>query len=56
MGEKIDDANPNPGQKGGGETKPKSSPTPAAVPLATKTPESNSKLPLTRLSAVLEPR
>lgn len=54
MGEKVNDANPGPAQKGGGETKHKPSPEPAAVPLANNTPESNSRPPVTQLSGVLD--
>jgi hypothetical protein len=50
MGQKVDDANPGPGQEGEKETKPQSKPkpslTPPGIPLVLRTPESNSKRPL----------
>jgi hypothetical protein len=50
MGQKVDDANPGPGQEGEKETKPQSKPkpslTPPGIPLVVRTPESNSKRPL----------
>ena len=50
MGQKLDDANPGPGQEGEKETKPQSKPkpslTPPGIPLVVRTPESNSKRPL----------
>ena len=48
MGQKLDDADPGPGQKGEKETKPQPKPslnTPG-IPLVVRTPESNSKSPL----------
>jgi len=48
MGQKLDDTNPGPGQKGEKETKPQPKPsvTPPGIPLVVRTPESNSKQPL----------
>ena len=48
MGQKFDDADPGPGQKGEKETKPQPKPSlkPPGIPLVVKTPESNSKSPL----------
>jgi hypothetical protein len=50
MGQKLDDVNPGPGQKGEKETKPQPKPKPSlnppGIPLVVRTPESNSKPPL----------